>query len=43
MRTIDPEVARQLLKEFRKTANFFSLKNEYRAGVTEQPNILPGS
>ena len=33
---VDPEVARQLLEKFRK-ANFFSLKNEYRAGVTDNP------
>ena len=33
---VSPEAALQLLEKFRK-ANFFSLKNEYRAGVTDNP------
>jgi len=33
---VSPEAARQLLDRFR-TANFFALKNEYRAGVTDNP------
>lgn len=33
---VTPDAARQLLLKFRK-ANFFSLKNEYRAGVTDNP------
>jgi hypothetical protein len=33
---ISPEAARQLLERFR-SANFFALKSEYRAGVTDNP------
>lgn len=33
---VSPETARQLFDRFR-TANFFALKNEYRAGVTDNP------
>ena len=33
---VSPEAVRQLLERFRN-ANFFSLKNEYRAGVTDNP------
>jgi hypothetical protein len=33
---ISPEAARQLLSRFR-AANFFALKGEYRAGVTDNP------